>query len=214
MNTKAYYDLKIAKSVGKIGAAVFERIKNWCNLSELVHNGKIFCFRTLEQLAEEVGASVSAVKRAIAKLIALGYIIKEKLKACKWNQVNCYALGKRFDVPNDTENWPDREDQSDPIEQVEMTPSNNKNSIKKKVIKKAKQAISKARATAKGFGEAFRGKQPVDSCKACKGTGIVSDDRNCGYRCLCPEGGSKSPQIAQVTEKLFQSLGGQLGLAV
>ena len=213
MNTKAYYDLSLAKSVGAMPAALFERIKNWCSFSELVYEGKTFCFRTQEQLAEEIGASVSAVKRYIALLIKLGFIVKKKLKASQWNQVNCYALGSRFDVPDDTENWPDREDQSEPIEQTDLTPSNNKNSIKKEVIKKAKAVISKTRAAAKGFGEAFRGGEQKDSCKACKGTGILNDKKNFGYRCLCPEGKAKSPRIPKAAQQLFQSLGGQIGLS-
>ena len=124
MNKKAYYELEIASSLGRTVATLLERIKWWISYSKLEHDGKIFCFRTHEQLAEEVAVSISTVKRAIAKLVELGYLVKEQLKASNWNQTNCYALGDRFDTPE----WPDREERAEPIEQLDMNSSLNKKS--------------------------------------------------------------------------------------
>ena len=206
MNTKAYYELALANSLGRTEAALLERIKWWISYSKLEHEGKIFCFRTLEQLAEEVGVSVSSVKRAIARLVELGYLIKEKLKASQWNQVNCYALGERFQESNDTEGWTDRQDNTEPVQQTEMNSSSNKkSSIKRKI----KEAQATARKIARGFGKAFKGDTPVGGCKACKGSGTVNDEHY-GYRCLCADGRSKSAQIPAVPEQLFLSLRNQI----
>ena len=208
MNTKAYFNLANAKSLGRTTATVLERILFWIGYSTLEHEGKIFCFRTLEQLAEECSMSVSTVQRAIAQLIALGYIVKEKLKASQWNQVNCYAKGERLDVPDDTETWPDRAEQTESMDDRKMkssSMSNKKSSIKRKI----KEVQATARKMARGFGRAFKGDTPVGACKACKGSGTVNDEHY-GYRCLCADGRSKSAQIPAVPEQLFLSLRNQI----
>ena len=206
MNNKAYYELELASSIGRAAATVLERIKFWISYSKLEHEGKVFCFRTLEQLAEEVGVSVSTVKRQIGRLVSLGYLVKKKLKAQKWNQVNCYALGDRFD----TSEWTDREEQDEPVEQTTLNPSLDKKSSIQRKIKKAQHKVQKL---AKRAGRAFRGDKPKGLCKVCEGSGFVNDEHNNGYRCLCADGRSKSTQIPPVPQDLFISLRAQIGLS-
>lgn len=216
MNTKTYFELTDANSVGRSAACLFSRITYWLSQSDLVHRGTTFCFRTLVQLAEEIGTSVSTVRRGIAELMKRGWIEKARLKAKKWNQVCCYSLGpnaprgkaKRASKHR-SGHAADRSCQNEHLDSS-STPSS---SIDKKKSKKRKikEAQSKAQSYSQGFGErASNGSKLRGSCKVCHGSGIVSDSHNNGYRCLCADGRSKSVRIPQVPEALFLSLRSQM----
>lgn len=212
MNKKAFFELELAKSVGRTPATLIERLKYWLSFSELTYEGKTYCFRTLEQLAEEVGVSVSTVKRAVKKLVSLGYIVKQKLKSKRWNQVNCYTLGERFERKNEAFDRADQTDPSEPTKEADSAQSSKKNFILGK-IKEVRRVVQNSRGSAKGFGSrAFNGSQPVSSCLACHGSGILSDSDNVGYRCHCSAGKSLSQGIPQASEALYLLLKTQLGL--
>ena len=207
MNTKTYYELANVNVIGRSAAAAFERVRWWISCSKLIHEGKTFCFRTYEQLAEEIGVSVSTARRAIARLVNEGWLLKVRLKASKWNQTNCYAFGENapesVSEPQTTRSvHPERNEDINPDGSLDK-----KSSIKRKI----KNAQEKARKFAKGFGKkTFRESKPKGLCKACEGTGFVSDDKNNGYRCICADGRSKSRQIPPVPEALYLSLRTQL----
>lgn len=209
MNTKAYFELSNANAVGRTPATVFERLKWWISKSRLVHEGKTYCFRTYEQLAEEIGVSLSTARRAIAYLVGLGWLEKVKLKAKQWNQTNCYTLGENAPELKAQESQQKTADSgrttrsvhSDAIDSGKMTPSINK---KSSIQRKIKEAQSKALSIGKKLTNSpFRGSQHSSFCRACNGSGIVSDEFNNGYRCLCADGRSKSAAIPQVPEKLY-----------
>ncbi|MEM9568637.1 MAG: helix-turn-helix domain-containing protein [Cyanobacteria bacterium P01_E01_bin.34] len=219
MNTKAYFELSNANAVGRTPATVFERLKWWISISKLVHEGKTYCFRTYEQLAEEIGVSLSTARRAIAFLVGLGWLEKVKLKAKQWNQTNCYTLGENAPEVKTQKaqeskqktgesDWTTRSVHSDAIDSSKMTPSINKKSC---IPRKIKETQAKALSIAKRLTNSpFRGSHCNSFCGACNGSGIVSDEFNNGYRCLCADGRSKSALIPQVPEKLFLSLRGQI----
>lgn len=207
MNTKAYFELAAADSVGRSPATIFERIKWWISISKLTHDGKTFCFRTYEQLAEEVGVSISTARRAIARLIDMGWLEKVKLKAKQWNQTNCYTFGPNAPESASTSRTT-RSVHSESLDNSKTDSSIHKKSF---IQRKIKEAQAKARSITKGFKkDTSKGSHCSTLCKACQGSGIVADENNQGYRCLCADGRSKSTQIPQVPEALFLSLRNQM----
>ncbi len=97
MNVKVCYKIAENNSLDCTTQAILQLIVAFISRSEIEHEGRMYCTVTQQHLANNLGCSVTTVKRSITKLVDLGYLIKERLKAHQWNQVNCYALGQRFD---------------------------------------------------------------------------------------------------------------------
>lgn len=124
----ASYLTEEAKVIGRIPALVVHHIRGWMRYAKHLEEGRMWIFRTLEQIAEAISCSVSSVRRAIKKLVDEGYIVKKQLLKHKYCRTMYYSVCSDKAL---------RSRQSEPAEPAKMNTSyKNSNPYKKKDKKK------------------------------------------------------------------------------
>lgn len=190
-NTKAFYQLDIAETYGRTAAAVYERICYWEERSEHEHDGAMWMWRTLEQLAVEVAVSVSTIRRAIARLVGAGLILKQRLLKKRWRQV-CFYRTTRERQPDRPEPVKTNESSRKGFKDLEIT------------LNRARTRVSEA---VKRIVNSVKEPTPAIACHACEDSGWVHDEASSvTYACLCSAGRSKAKHARPAPQDLFVRL--------
>jgi DNA-binding transcriptional ArsR family regulator len=132
------YDLDQASTLGRSAASLYGYLSRWMPYAKYVHDGKYWVFRTLEQMADDLGLSIATIRRAIEKLVDAGLIIKEQLLKHKYQRVMYYSVLNFLAPPPD---------QTDQTEDVKMITSDNesKTTTRKEKSKKSLTPIQVVR---------------------------------------------------------------------
>lgn len=86
------FSASIAAALGRCAALVLQQLHYWLQKSKHTADGLKWIYNTLPQWAEQLGYSVSHLKRVFARLQQLGFIRIEKRQSIQWKQINWYAI--------------------------------------------------------------------------------------------------------------------------
>lgn len=190
------------KKIGKGAFArtcsiVYSQLKYWWSHAKWKYDNKIWFYKSQKELAEELGMSEKTIWRAIQKLKSLGLILVEKHHRQYWKQVYFYHLCY-FPAPATADGA------SQPVsnpksytagsKQSPRHPQSRKNDgIQHKKTNPLEEIIRRAnqhRQTGVGFAGAPNTKpqEKQKSCRSCRGSGLVDNERNIAIRCECEAG--------------------------
>lgn len=183
---------------------VYSQLKYWWRYAKWRFNNKVWFYKSQKELGEELGMSEKTIWRCIKRLKELGLILVEKHHRQYWKQVYFYHMcfipavksgdGASLPVSNPTPTTATSKQTDRP------TPSRQNDGIKHKKTNPLEEIIKRAtqhRPTGKGFGgdTNIAGNNNHHTCRYCRGSGLVDNDKNIAIACEC-EAGSKYRHIA------------------
>jgi hypothetical protein len=184
---------------------VYSQLKYWWRYAKWKYNNKTWFYKSQRELSDELGMSEKTIWRCIKRLKELGLILVEKHHRQFWKQVYFYHLcyipavstgdGASPPVSNPTPNKAASNQSSrQPQPRKNDGIQHKKTNPLEEIIKRANQH----RQTGGGFGIGKTNTQPnhkQHSCRYCRGSGLVDNDRNIAIACDC-EAGNKYRHIA------------------
>lgn len=126
------FPTSIAAAIGRCGALVLQQLHYWLQKSKRAADadGLKWIYNTLPQWSEQLGYSVSHLKRVFAHLQQLELIRIEKRQSIEWKQINWYAIDydrlEKWLKPLLLSNgsfWADRSAHNEPFDQPKMSHS-------------------------------------------------------------------------------------------
>ena len=189
---------KIGKGAfGRTCSIVYSQLKYWFRYSKHKFDGKYWFYKSMRELGNELGMSEKTIWRAIKRLRELDLILVEKHHQQYWKQVFFYHL---CFIPS-----PDSADGASPpvsspipnkgrLKQSSSHPPSSQNAQMKntrgnpleEIIRRATQ--HKPNPNGKGFSNVAGTAKISSSCKVCRGSGLVDNQKNIAIRCDCSAG--------------------------
>ena len=202
---------KIGKGAfGRTCSIVYSQLKYWFRYSKHKFDGKYWFYKSMRELGDELGMSEKTIWRVIKRLRELGLILVEKHHQHYWKQVFFYHLcfisaptnadGASPPVSNPIPNKGRlKQSSSHPPSRQNDEMKNTRGNPLEEIIRRATQ--HKTNPNGKGFGNVAGAATNSSSCKVCRGSGLIDNDKNIAIRCKCSAGFKYSSILPMIGER-------------